>query len=258
MEDALMKFTSGTWLNLPSLGLSIRVLFTGYLLATGFGLAMAGIQIMLTHGMADGEFGLSVDDVVYSYYGNRNNSKLETKLDGSMKDKAPPEVRLALVKWSSTGATKEAWDNEIKGLFQTHCVMCHSVMPGLPDFTQYEAAHEVAKVDEGQTIGALTRVSHIHLFGISFIFFFVGLIFSLSVGIPKWLKEVVILIPFAFLIVDVLSWCLTKINPGFAWLTIIGGVGYTLASSFMWVTAMYQMWILPRNGKQYRVNAWQD
>lgn len=41
-----MKFTSGTWLNLPSLGLSVRVLFTGYILAVGFGLLMAGIQIM--------------------------------------------------------------------------------------------------------------------------------------------------------------------------------------------------------------------
>ena len=35
---------------------------------------------------------------------------------------------------------------------------------------------------EGATITSLTRVSHIHLFGISFIFFFIGLIFSFAVG----------------------------------------------------------------------------
>lgn len=40
---------------------------------------------MITHGMAHGKFGLSVDDIVYSYYGNRENSKIEQKLGSSMK-----------------------------------------------------------------------------------------------------------------------------------------------------------------------------
>jgi hypothetical protein len=31
---------------------------------------MAGAQIMLTHGQSDGKPGLSIDDVVYSYYGD--------------------------------------------------------------------------------------------------------------------------------------------------------------------------------------------
>jgi hypothetical protein len=68
-------------LNLPNLGLSLRILFTGYLLVTSVGLLSAGLQLLLTHGMADGQFGLSVDDVVYSYYGNRENSKLEIWID---------------------------------------------------------------------------------------------------------------------------------------------------------------------------------
>jgi len=55
---------------------------------------MAGAQILLTHGMADGKLGLSMDDIVYSYYGN---SRLEAKLNGSMKDKAPEDVRAKLI-----------------------------------------------------------------------------------------------------------------------------------------------------------------
>jgi len=39
-----------------------------------------------------------VDDLVYSYYGNRGGSKLEAKLNGSMKDYAPGEARLELIK----------------------------------------------------------------------------------------------------------------------------------------------------------------
>lgn len=253
-----MNHTSGVWLNLPSLGLSVRVLFTGFLLVIGFGLSMAGAQILFTHGMADGKIGLSLDDIVYSYYGNRNNSKLESKLNGSMKDKAPPEDRLEIIKWARNGAPVDQWESHISPLFQKNCIMCHSTMPGLPDFTKMDVVRELARSDEGATFSSLTRVSHIHLFGIAFIFFFVGLIFSMSVGIPKWLKELAILMPFAFLIIDVVSWWLTKFHPGFAWMTIIGGLGYTIASAFMWVTSMYQMWVLPRKGKVYRVNTWQD
>lgn len=82
---------------LPWLPLSIKMLFTGYLLTIGLGLLMAGAQIMLTHGMADGKPGLSIDDIVYSYYGNRNGSTLEAKLNSSMKNNAPPEVRIAII-----------------------------------------------------------------------------------------------------------------------------------------------------------------
>ena len=74
-------------------------------------------------------------------------------------------------------------------------------------------------------------------------------------SVPRWLKILAIGFPFGFLILDVLSWWLTKWMPGFAWLTIIGGIGYSVASTFMWFTSMYQMFILSRNGKVYG-NAW--
>jgi len=62
---------------------------------------MAGLQIMLTHGMADGKPGLSLDDIVYSYYGDRTGSKLEGKLNGSMKEMGTPEARLDIIKYAS-------------------------------------------------------------------------------------------------------------------------------------------------------------
>ena len=247
-----------TWLNLPSLGLSIRMLFTGYLLTIGFGLVMAGAQILLTHGMADGEMGLSMDDIVYSYYGNRGNSKLEAKLNGSMKDKAPEEIRAKMVQWAIDGASKDAWETEIKKDVELYCAGCHGNIPGLAAIAKFEVMNEIAKADQGASVDSLTRVSHIHLFGIAFIFFIMGFIFSMSVGIPKWLKEVVILLPFVFLILDIISWWLTKWAPGFAWFTMIGGIGYSLASTFMWFTCIYQMWVLPYNGKDYCVNTWED
>ncbi|HEY5994795.1 MAG TPA: elongation factor-1 alpha [Gallionellaceae bacterium] len=245
------------WLNLPNLPTSLKVLFAGYLLATGLGLSLAGLQIMLTHGMADGKPGLSIDDIVYSYYGDRTGSKLESKLNGSMKDMGTAEARLDIIKWVRNGAPEADWGPHYQAVFQENCVPCHSTVPGIPDFTKLEEVKKAAKINEGASVQSLTRVSHIHMFGISFIFFFMGLIFSLAVGIPKWLKLAAIATPFAFLILDILSWWLTKWDPFFAWFTMIGGFGYSVASTFMWVTSMYQMLILSRNGKVYG-NVWES
>ncbi len=244
------------WLNLTRLALPVKVLFTGYLVAIGVGLMMAGLQIMLTHGMADGKFGLSVDDIVYSYYGNRSGSKLEKALNGSMKDKAPANERIEIIKWAQDGADKAEWEQKIKPIVMKRCAMCHAHMPGLPNVTKYEVMQELSEVDQGASISTLTRVSHIHLFGISFIFMFVGFIFSFAYGFKKWIKVALILTPFAFLVLDIASWWLTKMWPGFAWLTIIGGAAYTLASTIMIVTSLWQMWIVPWRKGPVDCNAW--
>lgn len=249
-----------SWLNLPSLSLSIKALFTGYLLVVGLGLIMAGAQIMLTHGMADGKFGLSVDDIVYSYYGNRKVSKLESKLHGSMKEKASPEENLTMIKWARDGSPEALWEPTIKPIVDAKCAMCHAGMhmSRLPKLTSYSAMKEVTYIDQGPSIESLTRVSHVHLFGIAFIFFFIGLIFSLAVGFKRWLKSLIIFVPFAFLILDIASWWLTKINPGFAYLVIIGGFGYSLAATVMLFTSLYQMWIMPLRGQTSNQNNWKE
>ena len=249
-----------TWLNLPNLPVPVKVLFCGYLLVVGLGLIMAGLQIMLTHGMADGKPGLSLDDIVYSYYGNRGGSKLESKLNGTMKEMGTPEARLEIIKWVREGSPEATWVSHFKNVFAQHCVQCHSTIPNIPDYTKYAEVKKSASIDQGASIKSLTRNSHIHLFGISFIFFFMGFIFSFAVGIPRWLKILAIAFPFGFLILDILSWWLTKWNPNFAWFTLIGGVGYSIASTLMWFISMYQMLILSRNGKisgKKYGNAWE-
>ncbi len=235
-----------SWLKLPSLNLTIKSLFTSYLLAIGLGAVLATAQILMTHGMADGELGLSVDDIVYSYHGDPSNSKIEMKLNGSMKDKASDADRLEIIKWVRNGAPEEQWNEQIRDIVYTNCISCHSMIPGLPDFTQFEEVKRVATPkDKGASTSSLTRVSHIHIFAISFIFFFNGMIFSLSVGIKQWFKILIVSAPFFFLSIDVFSWWLTKIHPGFAWLTIVSGVGYSTCSAVTWFVSLYQMWILP-------------
>jgi hypothetical protein len=244
-------------LNLPSLNLSVKSLFTSYLVATGLGAVLAMAQILMTHGMADGKLGLSIDDIVYSYHGDPKNSKIEIKLNGSMRDKAPAQERMEIIKWVRNGATKEGWDNKIKEIVYKNCISCHSTIPGLPDFTTYSGIKPVTTVkNSGASINLLTRISHIHIFAISFIFFFNGLIFSFAIRIKPAIKIFLISAPFFFLVIDVFSWWLTKIHPGFAWATIVSGMGYGLCSAITWVISLYQMWIIPKKEQNISINTW--
>ena len=223
----------------------IKVLFTGYLCTVGIGYLFALIQILFTHGMADGKFGLSVDDIVYSYYGNRSGTVLEQKLNGSMKDNAPEQERFKIMEWVRDGADSDDYKAAgIDKIIESRCATCHNKeASGIPDFTQFEQLKALTAQDTGATFASLTRISHIHLFGISFIFMFVGLIFSFAETTTTQYKCIAIGMPYAFLVADILSWWLTKIHPMFAWLVIFAGMGMGVSFIFMWVTAILEMWL---------------
>ncbi|WP_020485098.1 hypothetical protein [Methylomonas sp. MK1] len=231
--------------NLISFGLSIKLLFTGYLTTIAAGYLMALIQILFTHGMADGKFGLSMDDIVYSYYGDRSGSVLESKLNGSMKYNAPEQERFKIIQWVRDGGDEAVYNKEIKPIVEQFCTGCHGANAGsLPDFTKFENLKKLTESNEGATFQSLTRLSHIHLFGISFIFMFVGIIFSFSTGVPCKYKYPAIVMPYLFLLIDIASWWLTKLNPHFALLVLFAGAGLGVSFAFMWTVSMYQMWIL--------------
>jgi hypothetical protein len=221
---------------------ALRALFTGYLLVIGIGLLMSFAQILFTHGMADGKFGLSVDDIVYSYYGNRDGSRIEAKLQGSMKLMASEQDRAAIIKWVRQGAPRDEWDSRIREVVATNCTRCHGTVPGLVEYRTYEGIKSVSQIDEGATVPTLARVSHIHLFGIAFIFFFVCMIFAHATGIPDWLRVTAVSSPYLFLCIDVFSWWATKWVPAAAYIEIFAGFGYAVASGFMIFTSLYQLW----------------
>ena len=233
-------------ITLSELDTPVKILFTGYLTTVAIGYLFALIQILFTHGMADGKFGLSIDDIVYSYYGNRSGTVLEKKLNGSMKDKATEQENFTLMQWIRDGAEEKEFTNlKPQKIIEAKCQMCHNEgASGIPDFTKFENIKELAKQDEGATFSSLTRVSHIHLFGISFIFMFVGLIFSFSTTASSKYKSIAIGMPYAFLIIDILSWWLTKLSPMFASLIILAGAGMGASFAFMWIVSMKEMWFI--------------
>jgi hypothetical protein len=230
---------------LKNLETPVKVLFTGYLTMIAVGYLFALIQILFTHGMADGKFGLSVDDIVYSYYGNRSGTVVETKLNGSMKANAPDQERFAIIQWVRDGADQKAFKSDgIDKIIENRCVVCHNKnASGIPDFSVFDNLKALTVEDTGATFTSLIRVSHIHLFGISFIFMFIGIIFCFSETTTVHHKSFAIAMPYVFLFSDILSWWLTKINPVFAWLEIIAGVGMAMSFSSMWLISLLEMWL---------------
>jgi hypothetical protein len=85
-------------------------------------------------------------------------------------------------------------------------------------------------------------VSHIHLFGIPFIFLLVGRMFSHAYVRPVWFKCTVVALPFAAILVGVASWYVIKLCHPFVYVEIAAGGGLAACFGFMWLVSLYQMW----------------
>ena len=96
--------------------------------------------------------------------------------------------------------------------------------------------------DTGTAIATLVRVSHIHLFGITFIFFLVGLMFSHAYVRPVWFKCTIVALPFVAIMVDIISWYIIKLFHPFVYVEILAGAVMALCFAFMCLVTLYQLW----------------
>jgi hypothetical protein len=229
-------------LHFSDLRLSLRALFAAALLTLGLGYAFAMIQIYETHAGLDGNAGINANDIAIAYAGDKNSNRLQTALLGPMSANAPSRERRAIIDWAADGADKAQFEETVKPILDNRCWRCHDGSKGGASLLlTYEQVAEFAKPDTGMSLAALVRVSHIHLFGMTFIFFFMGLIFSYARMSPAWLKPVVIVAPFLMMITDIASWYLTKLNAAFAWTIIASGAIMGLAFAIEWFVSMYQI-----------------
>jgi len=227
------------------LPMSVRVLFTSALIVFGTGYLMAMIQVWENHAGRDGDPMLTAKDLMISYSGNPEGTRMESALRGSMSGMLPEEDKQVIFEWLHAGAPEDAFEGTINPVLQTYCIACHSpeANPHLPDFTNADGVAKVTAADTGMNLHTLVRVSHIHLFSITFIFFIVGYIFTHAYVRRTWLKCVLIAAPFAVLLTDVASWYLTKVWDGFAWIVILSGAIMGTSFAAMWIISMYQMWL---------------
>ena len=232
------------FLHFVELPYSLRILYTGVLCVIGLGYAMSMVYVFDSHADRDGNWMLSADDMRIAYSGSNTDTVLEAALNGgAMKDMAPAEDKGRIIQWVHNGATEAEYNEEIQPILEARCVSCHSgENPHIPVLKDYNNVKLLVNIDKGMTISTLVRVSHIHLLGITFIFMLTGLIFAHAYVRPLMLKYIVMGAPFAALVIDVASWYLTKVHPGFAWVIMVSGLVVGACLLFQWTISMYQMW----------------
>jgi hypothetical protein len=221
-----------------------RVLYSGTLVVLGLGYLFAMIHIFASHAGRDGNPSLSVDDLIIAYSGSKSDTRLESALNGPMANMLPGEERAKVIAWVRSGAEQATYSSTgAEQIVEKRCLMCHNGSnPHIPNFKEFEGIKHTAELDTGMDIFTLVRVSHIHLFGITFIFFIVSSIFIHAYVHPLWAKCIIILTPFIAIIFDIASWYLTKLYPGFAWVVMGSGALMGVAFAIQWVVSMYQMW----------------
>jgi hypothetical protein len=232
------------YLHYSELPLSMRVLYTAALLILGLGYIFGLIYVFHTYAGRDGNpSSLSYEDMVIAYSGTGKGSRLEAALRGPMSNMLPPEELSPIITWVQEGADKAKYEAGIRPTIDKRCMTCHDGSnPHLVNLGGYDNIKKVTEQDTGTDVFTLVRVSHIHLFGLTFIFFLVGLIFSHAYLRPIWFKCAVVGLPYLALTLDVSSWYFTKLFHPFAMVTIAAGGVMGLCFAFMWVVSMYQMW----------------
>ena len=225
------------------LPLSMRTLFTGTLLVVGMGYMFGLIYVYAQDAGRDGKPGLSVDDIIISYSGSSEGTKLEAALQGPMSSMLPAGDSAEIITWIKDGADKTVYETTVQPIVEQNCLDCHDGSnPHLSNLDGFENISILVAQDTGASLHTLVRVSHIHLFGMTFIFFILGFIFSHAFIRPIWLKSLVVLTPFVCIVADVSSWYFTKIYTPFAWVVLVAGGLMGASFAFMWITSMYQMW----------------
>lgn len=231
-------------MRLRSLSLPTRVLFTCFLITIGIGYLFAILYLFLVDIEPHARQGIGmVQAVIIKYYGNRGGTRMEAAFEGAMGENITPAQKAEIVKWIQKGAT-EADFPSVQPIFIKNCAVCHSKESGMPipPLTTFEDVSAYTRTDIGQSVKSLVRVSHIHLFGMSFIFILTSWIFVMSEVAYKW-RAIIVAIPFIAIWMDIGSWWFTRFEPFFAYTVIAGGVLMGLSLAAQILISLWEIWL---------------
>jgi hypothetical protein len=233
-------------ISLRDLPVSLRVLFSSFLIVIGSGYLMALSYLFLVDIEPHHQEGQGPVEGISAKYHGSTDTRLEAALKGTMADKLTAEERDQVFQWIRDGATADDYP-KIEPILTQKCATCHSARSGMPilPLTSFEDVQKITTPDTGLSLLQLAKVSHIHLFGISMMFVLTGAIFSLSVT-PIWFRVTILVIPYLAIIMDIGSWWATKYyDPVFAYIVLIGGAFMGLAMACQILVSLWDMWIAP-------------
>ena len=237
-----MKATdSSPGVTLATLSAPLRALFTAFLLTIGIGYMAALTYMFFSEVKPHRDQGLGlVEGVTHKYRGTRDNTVFEVSLRGAMGAGLTPLEKDLLLRWVTDGSTAEGY-KKISNIVEEKCANCHNGTVPIVPLRTFEEVSKLTEVTPGPTWERLARVSHIHLFGISFIFLMTGAIFALST-VPLAVRVPIIVLPYIAIWLDIGSWWVTHWESLFAYIVVIGGalMGFSLGAQIL--ISLWDMW----------------
>jgi len=235
--------TMSNILKFDRLPVSFRLLFLVTVVSLSVGYVFNLTQIYESHSGEGGIFGLSVESFRMNYYGKRDSSILETKLNTTMSGFVTSAEKKNIINWIRTGADEAAYDSEIKPVVERNCLVCHGP-ESFRSLYSYEELKAVTNINQGMGFKTLVRVSHIHLNGMTFLFFISGFITCFArIGSKKlkWVKWIVIIAPLIAMFSDIMSWNLAREFENGVYIVIISGIVMTIAFFTQMSISAYQI-----------------
>ncbi len=234
--------------SLRTLSMPTKVLFSCYLVMIGIGYLAALAYLFLVDVAPHAARGQGmIEGIIEKYHGSP--TRLEVALRGPMSDRVSTADSDRIFRWLKDGAKEENYDS-VKPIIERACVACHSPGSGVkrangepvPSFVNFDAISQLIEIDTGPSIAQLAKVSHVHLFGISIIFFITGLIFTLS-ETPAWFRVLLIVTPYAAITADIGSWWLAKWEKFFGVVVVVSGAFMALALACQILCSLREMWL---------------
>ena len=229
--------TARQWPTLSRLPTPARVLFTAIIVVMGIAMTGALAQIIVHDilptffagpGMAQRDTAASPEPVTEQGTGNRGDLFSGNGSVGEGKSGAP--ARGDLLSDTANGRTgaPQASRGDLLG---GGAVPVPAMGPMLMENKQFVW---------------LLKWTHIHLFGMSMIFIFMGTVtvfLNMSATARSWL----VVLPFAGILVDIAAmWLKTYVSPAFFWLHIPGGGLFGIIFLFVSLRGLGELWLARR------------
>jgi len=232
---------------LSQLPVELKIAISCFLLAMGYAYLFAQINLQINTRKADGDAtgSATIQDIVVTYHGDRNQTLLGTKINGTMREHLPTEEdKIAIEQWIKNGRTEEEYLEIVQQLMDAYCTNCHPYgdRPEYPLET-YEQVYQAAEPDRGPSIGKLAKFTHFHAFGMGVFAFLLSGIFTFTSFSPP-LRYFGVVLPFLSIFLDITSWWLTKlVSPVFAYAVYLAGLMTGVSFAVAILGSLYDLWI---------------
>ncbi len=262
---------------LPTLPVGVRVMLTAFLAIIGIGYLVAVLNIFYSHQHADGQPGVTLDDLRATYSGIEVRagaseavpSRMLTMLRGPMRQYASSEQHFEVLEgWLKAGASEAAMEEgegrtTPRRVLLLDCMRCHAQSTGSEiarqspfgpdDFTldytmlgRYltaadSATGETVRAAPQYTVERLILVSHQHMQAIPMFTLVVGVLFLLT-RLPAGMRSAIAPLPMLALVLDFSGWWLARVAEPFVYAIAAAGGIFGLVFGFQLLAVVIDLW----------------